>query len=500
VRAWDTGAVPDPGAAPLPAPAPVPELPDGLVAVVKHDCPTCELVAPVLRHLAAAGTLTVYSQDDPAFPDAAAWVRDDRDLAVSWHHGIETVPTLLRVEGGREVDRTEGWSRPAWEALADVAGLGDGLPEHRPGCGSLSVDPRHADALAVRFGGSVLHSRRVELADLEDEFEALFDRGWTDGLPVVPPTEARVLRMLEGTTRAPDEIVAVVPPDLVPCTVEKVAVNAVMAGCRPEYLPVVLAAVEAACTDEFNIHGVLATTMSVGPVIVVNGPIRHRLRMNGGGNALGQGNRANLTIGRALQLVIRNVGGGRPGEVDRATLGNPGKLSFCFAEDEEGSPWESLAVERGAAPGTDTVTLFCGEGPRIVVDQKSRSPESLTRSLADALLATISRRTVFGMDAMLVLSPEHMARYRDAGWSKARFREELASLLLVDADTILAGAGGIEEGLPPSRAGLRIPKFRPDGGLLVVHAGGPAGLFSAIVGGWANGATGSHPVTKEIVP
>jgi hypothetical protein len=468
--------------------------------VVKRDCPTCELVAPVLRQLAVTGALTVYSQDDPAFPDAAAWVRDDRDLAVSWHHGIETVPTLLRVEGGREVARAEGWSRPAWEAFTDVAGLGDGLPEHRPGCGSLSVDPLHADALAVRYGGSVLRSRRVELADLEDEFEALFDRGWTDGLPVVPPTEARVLRMLEGTTRAPDEIVAVVPPDLVPCTVEKVAVNAVMAGCRPEYLPVVLTAVEAACTDEFNIHGVLATTMSVGPVIVVNGPIRHRLRMNSGGNALGQGNRANLTIGRALQLVIRNVGGGRPGEVDRATLGNPGKLSFCFAEDEEGSPWEPLAVERGAAPGTDTVTLFCGEGPRIVVDQKSRSPESLTRSLADALLATISRRTVFGMDAMLVLSPEHMARYRDAGWSKARFREELASLLLVEADTILAGAGGIEEGLPPSRAGLRIPKFRPDGGLLVVHAGGPAGLFSAIVGGWANGATGSHPVTKEIVP
>jgi len=484
----------------VPGPTDAPSLPDGLVAVVKRDCPTCALVAPALAELAAGGGLTVYSQDDPAFPVAAPWVHHDRDLAVSWHHGIGTVPTLLRVEGGRETARTEGWSRATWRSLSGVATLGDDLPEHRPGCGSLSVDPSLADALAVRFGGSVLRSRRVEVAALEDEFEALFDRGWTDGLPVVPPTEARVLRMLAGTTRAPDEVVAVVPPDLVPCTVEKVAVNAVMAGCRPEYLPVVLAAVEAACTDEFNIHGVLATTMSVGPVLVVNGPVRRRIGMNSGGNVLGQGNRANLTIGRALQLVVRNVGGGRPGEVDRATLGNPGKLSFCFAEDEEGSPWESLAVERGAAPGTDTVTLFCGEGPRIVVDQKSRSPESLTRSLADALLATISRRTVFGMDAMLVLSPEHMARYRDAGWSKARFREELAALLLVDADTILAGAGGIEEGLPPSRAGLRIPKFRPDGGLLVVHAGGPAGLFSAVIGGWANGATGSHPVTKEIVP
>ena len=115
-------------------------------------------------------------------------------------------------------------------------------------------------------------------------------------------------------------------------------------------MPVILAALEAACTDEFNIHGVLATTMPVGPVLIVNGPIRKAIGMNSGGNVLGQGNRANLTIGRALQLVIRNVGGGRPGGVDRAAHGNPGKLSFCFAEDEEGSPWESLAVERGFAP------------------------------------------------------------------------------------------------------------------------------------------------------
>ena len=142
----------------------------------------------------------------------------------------------------------------------------------RPGCGSMSVDPDLVDALRARFSGHLLKSRRIELADLDDEMEVLFDRGFTDGLPVVPPTEERVLRMLEGTTRAADEIVAVVPPDLVEVTVEKVAINAVMAGCKPEYLPWVIAAVEAVCTDEFNIHGVLATTMPVGPVIVCNGP------------------------------------------------------------------------------------------------------------------------------------------------------------------------------------------------------------------------------------
>ena len=327
--------------------------------------------------------------------------------------------------------------------------------------------------------------------------EALYDRGWTDGLPLVPPTEARVLRMLEGTSRAADEVVALVPPNLVECTVEKVAVNSVMAGCRPEYLPVVLAALEAVCTDEFNMHGILATTMGVGPVFVVNGPITAEIGMNSGVNVLGHGNRANATIGRAVQLVVRNVGGGAPGGVDRATHGSMSKLGFCFAEDEVGSPWTTLAEDRGFSRSQDVVTAFCGEGPRIVVDQKSRSADSLVRMLAEGLLASVSPRTVMGMDGLLVVSPEHMARFSDAGWDRQRFMEELGRHLVVEADGILAGTGGIEEGLPPDLAGLTLPKFRP-GGLLVVHAGGPAGLFSAIIGGWLNGPMGSEPTSREI--
>ena len=327
--------------------------------------------------------------------------------------------------------------------------------------------------------------------------EALYDRGWTDGLPLVPPTEARVLRMLEGTSRAADEVVALVPPNLVECTVEKVAVNSVMAGCRPEYLPVVLAALEAVCTDVFNMHGILATTMGVGPVLVVNGPITAEIGMNSGVNVLGHGNRANATIGRAVQLVVRNVGGGAPGGVDRATHGSMSKLGFCFAEDEVGSPWTTLAEDRGFSRSQDVVTAFCGEGPRIVVDQKSRSADSLVRMLAEGLLASVSPRTVMGMDGLLVVSPEHMARFSDAGWDRQRFMEELGRHLVVEADGILAGTGGIEEGLPPDLAGLTLPKFRP-GGLLVVHAGGPAGLFSAIIGGWLNGPMGSEPTSREI--
>ena len=220
-------------------------LPDGLVAVVKRDCPTCVLVAPVLADLAERAAMTTVSQDDAAFPSAADWVIHDADLAMSWHNDIETVPTVLRVVDGIPTERIEGWRRNEWEEFTGVGELGPGLPDWRPGCGSLSVDPTIADDLLVRFSGSSLGSRRIELAALEDQWEAMWDRGWSDGLPVVPPTEARVMRMLEGTSRAPDEIVAVVPPDLVPCTVEKVAINAVMAGCRPDYLPVVLAAVEA---------------------------------------------------------------------------------------------------------------------------------------------------------------------------------------------------------------------------------------------------------------
>jgi hypothetical protein len=457
------------------------KLPDGLVAVVKSDCPTCTLVEPVLRSLAA----DIVSEDTEA------------GLDLSYSLGIETVPTLMRVEGGAIVARTEGWLREQWQAITGVPDLGGELPDYRPGCGSRTLDPGVAEELAVRHGASSLRSRRVDIAALEDEMEAMFDRGWTDGLPVVPPTEARVLRMLSGTARAPDEVVAVVPPDLVECTVEKVAVNAVMAGCKPEYLPVVLAAVEAACTDEFNAHGLLCTTWFSGPVVVVNGPVARAIGMNSGWNALGQGNRANASIGRALQLVIRNVGGGRPGGIDRATLGSPGKYTFCFAEDEGGSPWEPLSVARGVAPGVSAVTLFAGGGVQGVIDQLSRTPESLARSLAACLRVVAHPKLALAFDALLVVAPEHARVFREAGWDRARMLEELGAALQLDGAEIVRGAGGIAEGLPEAFASSTLPKFR-DGGLLLAHAGGPAGLFSGIIGGWASGRLGSEPVTREV--
>jgi len=470
-------------------------LADGIAAIVKESCPTCRLVAPVLRQLAESGVpMTVYSQDDPSFPTGVYTV-DDTDLEFSYRLEIEAVPTLLRIADGEVVDRLAGWSRPRWEALTGVTALGPGLPEHRPGCGSRSVEPGVAEELTARYDGNRLRSRRVKLAVREDEVETCFDRGWTDGLPVVPPTRERVLRMLAGSSRPPDEVVAVVPPDLVPCTVEKVAINAVMAGCRPEYLPVVTAAIEAACTDQFNIHGVLATTYSVGPVVIVNGPIARAIGMNSGINVLGQGTRANATIGRALQLVVRNVGGGRPGEVDRATLGNPGKYTFCFAEDEQGSPWEPLSVERGLAEGASAVTLFAGEGPRTVFDQLSRTPQSLARSLAWCLRTVAHPKLADAYEALVVISPEHARVFREAGWTKARLREEILSLLTIPGAELVRGADGCAEGMPTPTT---MPKFRPDG-IWFVHAGGPAGLFSSIIGSWVAGEAGSQLTTLEVV-
>ncbi|MGH3342086.1 MAG: thioredoxin family protein [Carbonactinosporaceae bacterium] len=470
---------------------------DGVAVVVKRDCPTCQLIEPVLGQLADTVGVAVFSQDDPSFPAGVAGVVDDTALDVSYRLGVETVPTLLRFERDEETARAEGWTRSAWERVSGVAGLGRDLPDQRPGCGSRTLDPEVAELLLVRYHGAGLRSRRVEITELEDEAEAFHDRGWTDGLPVVPPTQARVLRMLEGTSRRPDEVVAVVPPDLVECTVEKVAVNAVLAGCRPDYLPVVLAAVEAACTDRFNAHGVLATTWAAGPAIVVNGPVARQIGMNSGVNALGQGNRANATIGRALQLTIRNVGGGRPGGVDRATLGNPGKYTFCFAEHEEGSPWEPLAVARGLPPGVSAVTVFAAEGPRGVADQVSRTPTSLSRSLAAALRTVAHPKLPGAFDALLVVSPEHARVFAQAGWSRKRLTDELHGLLQLTPAEVERGAGGIDEGVPPGSATQPVPKFRA-GGLLVVHAGGPAGLFSAVIGGWSGGSRGSEPVTKEV--
>ncbi|MDP6173789.1 MAG: hypothetical protein QGF09_06445 [Rhodospirillales bacterium] len=467
-------------------------LPDGLIAIVKRDCPTCTLIEPLLCDLAG---LTVYSQDDPAFPGGVPGVIDDRGLETSYRLGIEIVPILIRMEGGRETARTYGWDRAEWERVSGQGGLGPDLPEMRPGCGSKTQDPGMAERLAVRFGNTGLQARPISIPADADPVEACYERGWTDGLPVTPPTGERVLAMLDGTNRAPGDIVGVIPPDRVECTVEKAAINAVMAGCRPEYIPVLLSAIEAALEPEFGLHGIICTTNAVAPVIMVNGPLARSIGMNSKGNALGQGNRANAAIGRAFQLVMRNVGGGRPGGIDRAVFGNPGKYSFCFAEDEDDPHWESYAEEQGFSADASTVTLFPGDGVQPVIEQDAREPEDLTVTYAACLRTLYHPGQVHDVSAFLVVSPEHAEVFHRAGWSKRQLKDRLHELLQVPVGEVVRGFATQSPDRGEDLTEGTVPKFKT-GSLNLVRAGGSAGLFSAIISGL--GSITINPVTREI--
>ena len=468
-----------------------------LVVFLKQGCETCKLVAPILESYLKKNNAEILCQDSSSFSKDLA-VTEDLGLRRSWEARIEIVPTLISfAKDGKESGRIEGWNSEEWAEFLQIE-IPETMVKYKPGCGSDTLAPGMPEKLAAMYGDTTIKSRDVSLAEHEDEIEACYSRGWSDGLPVVPPTKERVLRMLSGTARHPQDIVGTIPPNLVECSVEKIAINAVLAGCLPQYLPVVIASVEAALQDEFCMHGLLATTYFSGPLVIVNGPIAREIGMNSQGNVLGQGNRANSTIGRALQLVIRNVGGGKPQEVDRSAFGTPGKVGFCFAEDEDGSSWESLAQERGVEPGCSAVTLFAADGVQAIVDQKSRDPESLSRTFAAGLRSVGHPKLALASDAILVISPEHERVFRLAGWTKANLKNRLSELLIVSGEELVEGAAGISEGLPIRFKSKQIPKFR-DGGLLIVRAGGKAGMFSAIIAGWgASGKVGSAPVTRKI--
>ncbi len=498
-----------------------------IICFVKEDCPTCNEVMPVLEALYQAfggavdffvagqtedGNRRLQETHAPSFP-----ILDDSRLKVSFAYDIDTVPTLFLTDaGGAGVETLVGFVRDGWQAMTEKlaeqldldppALAWDDLPAWRPGCGSLSVDPLIAERLRAEAENSPLRARRVEIASQDDEFEFMFDQGFTDGLPVVPPTPERVLRMLAGTRRDPQEVVAVMPPNMGEATVEKIAINAVMAGCRPEYLPVVIAAVEAICTDAFNIHGVMATTMGASPVMVVNGPIRERLGMNMKLGALGQGNRANATMGRAVRLAVRNIGGARPGGTERSTLGNPMKFTMCFAEWEERNPWEPLHVERGFDPEDSVVTVFAmTSGPVQMVDQDSRSAAQLAGSLGLCLESAFHPKAHYATEALMVVCPEHVDTLTRDGYSKQDLRQriqEVTSRPIQDlaADEV-SGVGfkqPVVEQMSPDERQRRLPKFRRDEDIHIVVAGSDAGKFSGAFHGWATGEIGSQSVSRKI--
>ena len=468
--------------------------------VIKKDCPTCEMIEPVLAELTATypGKVTIYVQDDPSFPESIENKIDDTSLEFSYRNNIEIVPTLICSSESKESARTYGWDKAEWRRLTNLSSLGESLDSFKPGCGSKTLEPGMEEQLIARFDDELLSSRSVELADLEDDVEGCYERGWSDGLPVIPPTRVRVIRMLKGTDRSPGEIIGNIPPDNAPCTIEKVAINAVLAGCKPEYFPIVLASVQAALQDKFCMHGLLCTTYFSGPVMIVNGPVVQQIGLNNGINALGQGSRANATIGRALQLLIRNVGGGVPGGIDRAVMGNPGKYTFCFAEDESDADWSTLAQDRGFERSESVINLFAGEGLQPIVDQKSRDPDSLARNMAASLRAVVNTKLYGVADAVLVVCPEHRRVFREGGWNKDDLKNALYDNLMTPGSELILGAQGIAEGMPEKFENKVIGKFRDDG-LHITSTGSKAGMFSAIISGWvASGERGSQLVSQRI--
>ena len=308
------------------------------------------------------------------------------------------------------------------------------------------------------------HSTQLEIEETEDLIEACYENGWTDGLPVVPPTPERVARMLSGTDLNPEELIAAVPPKWGRATIEKVAINAVMAGCKPAYLPLILTAVKAITDEQFNLHGVQVTTSHVGPMLIVNGPIRKQLEINDGFNLFGQGWRANATIGRALRLICTNIGGALPGELDRAAFGHAGKYTCCIAEKEEASPWDALHVDRGFQSDDSTVTVFAAAGPQTVNDHGSNTAEGILNTISENIAAPGNSSG----ETLLVIGVEHAKTIAEDGFSKADIRRYIA-------DTTQRYA---------------------EADLLVMVAGGPAGRWSIVVPGW--GSPSSSAVTVPL--
>ena len=325
--------------------------------------------------------------------------------------------------------------------------------------------------------------------------------GLGDGLPIVPPTADRIERMLSKHWLDPDEALCQLAPLFVPVTWRDVAANAVMAGCKPEYLPVVAAAVEALAAAEFNLIGISTTTGSAGTLVIVNGPIASAIGMNAAANVLGPGNRANATVGRAVRLVLQNVGGAKPGEIDMATLGQPAKYTFCMAENEVASAWDPLHVERGFARDASVVTVVGTAGIVEVVDSCSRTPAELAQTFAHSMLiaGTVGGAGLLGGgEPLIVMPPEQAVFLSQAGCSKAQFKLEVWQRAVMGLDQLspsvrehLTGRLGAASGMD-SNSPLRVAESAED--IMIVVAGG-VGIKAAYVPTWGGSTRAvSRPV------
>jgi hypothetical protein len=327
-----------------------------------------------------------------------------------------------------------------------------------------------------------LRSRSIEIDDdhVQEEFR---QRGWTDGLPVVAPTPERVEAMLAWSGCAPGHVVGVEPVKQRALTGEKVAINAVLAGCLPPDFPVVLAAVDAICRPELLVHGATASTGGCAILLVVNGPVRRQLGMSSGHSVLAGPDRASVCIGRAVRLVLRNLLDVRPGELDRSTLGHPGKLSWCLAEDEEGgAPWPSLAAERGVPDGVSSVTAFAASGPRQIMNEWTTDPTEVLATVVAEIKATMLHYSIWGGNYAVVFPPQLRAVFHDRGWSKADVRQFVFEHAVVHrSDWEAVGKRAVVSDKNRSFEYRALPS---PADLLVISGGGDAGGFAAVIPPW----------------
>ncbi|MBK6797420.1 MAG: TlpA family protein disulfide reductase [Acidobacteria bacterium] len=501
-----------------------------LLVFFETDCPTCRLTFPYLNTLAGlleAGSCRIIGVSQDSLSSTREFV-DQMEVSFPVLHDGEwkvtraydplAVPTIFLIGQDGNVAKTQiAFDKKDLNEIAGLvlkgtpnqsvtlAGEFDGNPASKPGCTS-----RHLETMADGDSPAALNlyartgarSSKIELGDDVDPIEYCLDAGF-DPLPVVPPTIERVERMLGAVSLPPDQVIARIPPNYGEATVEKIAAAAVMAGCKPEMMKPLITLTRAVCDERFNIHGVQATTHFAAPLVIVNGPIRKELGFASGSNVLSNVARANSTLGRALQLMLLNIGGARPGEMDMSTLGNPGKFSYCIAENEEENPWEPFHVEQGFRPDQSTVTLFAAEPPRGVSEHNARKGRTILRAICQNLTTIFGYRRCMGFEAFVVICPEHVRTLQRDGFDKDSIRRFLFDYTGIPLRAFDDDDG---EGVQYLKAYEKITidgepcyrKFAHPSQIRIIVAGGTAGKFSAVIGSWATGTRGSQVVTYPI--
>jgi peroxiredoxin len=509
----------------------IPGLQPGKKAVVvffETDCPTCQLALPYLNALKNDSIQVIgLSQDNErstqefvsqlkiSYP-----VELDSGLKISRAYAPQTVPTFYLLDESGQVKKTlAGFDKEGLNELATMLGYppiapsDDGAPAWKPGCSS-----RHLETEAQRGiqeqektqenGAKFLRrtgepASRITLADDEDPFEYC-RRQFGDALPVVPPTVEKVEAMVKASGLAPETIIVRVPPFYGEATVEKIAANAVMAGCVPEMMRVLLPLLRAACDERFNIHGVQATTHFAAPLVMINGPVRQELGFWSKQNVFSNVARANSSLGRAFQLILLNIGGGRPDGIDMSALGNPGKFSFCIAENEEENPWEPFHVTRGLKREQSAVSLFAAEPPRGVSEHTAPAGKTVLETISFALATVWSYRTCLMPEAIVVLCPEHVKTIHRDGFTKEQARQFLFENTGIPVRHYVPGERAEGTQLAANYKEITVrgekcyQKFRSPEAISIFVSGGTAGKFSAVMGSWSTGPTGSQMVTYPI--